>query len=457
MQWNNKDIFIILAGSAFVPLALIILNKVNELSFDYIAFACSLTCCVVFLEWILTLVTIKVMNLTKSKAVNWVVNLFIVSVSSINIFSLSFSTLPLRYRYGLSLSILIATIVLTLYQDSKGRNFLKVFSLSILIFGGLSGGYQQTLDNQKLNTSVNSPVDFGLKKNLYLVVFDSIISKEAYSEIYGQDETPWGPYLRSKGFNVVDNAIAAGAYTQTSFATLFAFGEKSRGNGNQIVGTRAYSFFESNNYKIKVLSGSSVFQTQKSKELYLSKNSFLQTQCDMTPLFFLYDFCGIVDYFYPHTIDNSPERLLQDFSSYLASEKYKPQSEKMLTVMYVWFPGHSPSGGKYQFDNGSMAENFKSKFITLADTTPSIMNPFIEKIIDLDKNAVVAVFSDHGSHFYRGVSDDGNSIVSSKLKRLDNLGSIFAIYPKDVCSNVFKKNYEIRNLLTDLVTCKALE
>jgi len=49
------------------------------------------------------------------------------------------------------------------------------------------------------------------------------------------------------------------------------------------------------------------------------------------------------------------------------------------------------------------------------------------------------VFSDHGSHFYRGVSDDGNSIVSSKLKRLDNLGSIFAIYPKDVCSNVFKK------------------
>ena len=75
------------------------------------------------------------------------------------------------------------------------------------------------------------------------------------------------------------------------------------------------------------------------------------------------------------------------------------------------------------------------------------MNPFIEKIIDLDKNAVVAVFSDHGSHFYRGVSDDGNSIVSSKLKRLDNLGSIFAIYPKDVCSNVFKNNYEIIFLL----------
>ena len=34
MQWNNKDIFIILAGSAFVPLAVILLNKVNELSFE---------------------------------------------------------------------------------------------------------------------------------------------------------------------------------------------------------------------------------------------------------------------------------------------------------------------------------------------------------------------------------------------------------------------------------------
>jgi len=448
---NVCQFAIFLTGTACVPLWWLILNQLMAFDVATIIFANGVLLFTVVAEILLIIFLCHVVKKFKSKKIMLLMMISVVCFVAANIFCFALSTLDIRLRYSLILSILIALVIFVIYLRNEGKKFLFTFAIALIVISACFA----TLDFMSRSHEVKQFYDFdqGNKKNLYILVFDSLISSNAYKDIYQQQVSPWESYLDEKGFRVIGNAVAAGDNTLVSFGAVFGFGINSRkiqmtGQNNPVM-----RHFKLDGYHNSLYTESSYFGTVRGGSLdYLYPHSLVPMGCSFSPKYFLFNACHLLQF--SSTVVSSTSNMVADFKKQL---ELRVKSDKNLTVVYTWYPGHSPREADYLYDGGKLTQKWKSKFISKAGKSVPIIDSLVGAIMKNDPNPVIVLFGDHGSWNYRGVADSGNSSLTPDLIKEDKYGVTFAVFPKNTCEPIFVENYQIKNLIKDVLNCGALK
>jgi hypothetical protein len=440
----------LLIGSALISLWWVIINQFDEFDAVTIIFANFIFALVAIFEIFFLNILSQVSLRTSSKRISFLALIMVVTFVAINVFCFALSTLDISLKYSFILSIAIASAASFVYILKSGKRFL-FFSMTTLVLLSTSNAYFNSIRNSEKVNQLHALNQYGYK-NLYILVFDSLISKNAYKEIYGQEVVSWGEYLNKKGFNVIANANAAGDSTESSFGTIFGFGIynsdiKMTGQNNPVM-----RHFKLDGYHNALFTESAYFGTFKGNDLdYLYPHNLMPMGCAFSPKFFLFNACRFIQ---SSKMQSSTADMFTDFKKTLES---RGETEKWMNVVYTWYPGHSPREAEYIYDNGLLTKNWHAMFISKADKSVPVIDSLVDVILKNDANPIILLFGDHGSWNFRGVSNNGGSLVSPALIDEDKYGVTFAIYPKNTCESVFVENYEIKYLLRDILQCGALK
>jgi hypothetical protein len=447
---NAKLIIYLFSGSALIPLWWIIGNEFREFDLTYIVFSNLIAIAAVAIELALVFVLMALTKKWDLRMQRGLILIIMAATITINLFSMGISTLDTRSRYSFIVSAVLAVALLIMSSGKKGQQFLLGFAFFIVFFSSVNGLFlSQKYDVHSGSQSLSQVrVDAVLNKNLYVIVFDALVSKNAYNKLYGQDDTPWSQYLTDSEFTVLENAEAAGPDTLSSFKTIFGWGSYSR--SVQMTGLKnpVYKYFQQHGYKTAFLNSGGYFGSSRTSSLdyFYPMNSAGQT-CSFAPKFFLFNACSNISYKVELT------ELLDSVGKHL---KDRDSNVKWLTTVYIPYPEHSGLSGEYEFNNAEQASSWKSAFISRVNTALPVIDKVVGEILARDSNSVILVFGDHGSWNFRGIPDEGSANVSSDLIKLDKYGVTFAVYPKNTCSNILKGDYQIKNILKDIVNCGAL-
>lgn len=445
-----KGLILSLTGFAMVPLWWVIGNQINEFNVYYILFANTVALGSAVIE---AVVVYGLIRFCKGRKVlvwwllalgSWLI------LAGVNIWTFGASTLDLKNRYSLFLSLAIAVICWLVTRSSGGKRLLRYFSISIVGVALINGIWVNYL-KPSLNTYSDGKPSLASagtisKRNIYVLLFDSLVSEDAYRDIYGQDKTPWSSYLRGNNFNVIDNAKAPGDYTQTSFGTLFNFGSynaflRMTGSNNPV-----YQYALDNGYKTAFLADNSFFGVSSGPQLnYLYPSGIANSVCFFAPTYFLLGLCNLFKS--DAGINNQP--LLRQVESFIDS---RDKNNQWLTTIYVWYPGHSPGVDEYTYDSSDKSLEWNSKFVSNANASTYVIDQVVGAILKNDSDPVIFLMGDHGSWNFRGVDKPSNS-VSKDLLEMDKFGISFAVYPKELCSQYFPERYDTKNLFVDARRC----
>lgn len=459
-MYNKKNLILLLFGSVFTPLWWVLFNYTDEFDPLFMIYSHAISGLAVIIQISIATIGLKIIERWNLPSMRWIFVGFILFVVAANIFCMALSSITLRYRYTALISIGLSIASITLFRFPKGRQFLAVFAAAVITIPIANNIFPKNNHSSESSLILNAtylPDVSALsaaKKNLYIVVFDSLLSTKAYREIYNQNQTPWSMQLKNKGFKVVENASSPGRSTAESFGTLLNFGGHFRGSAKgNITGSPVYRYFKSGGYKIAhITSYMNLFS--EDGELALQRDvAPVSNYCTLTPRFFLYGVCNFFG-------DDSSKFIRHDIGEALQAlnlhiSKINPD-EKWLTIIYLWYPGHSPLENEYRFSDPELVKEWSLKFISNSESSGPFIDTAIDQILDGDPNSVVTVFGDHGSYKYRGVPDTGNAQITAKAVELDKYGVTFAIYPKKACEIFLIDEYQIKKLFLDLLRCNAL-
>lgn len=455
---SRRRCFLLLLGSALVPLWWLIGNELGEFDIWYILFAHAALVVAVSIQ----LAALWALWYAAGRY-RWAQFLSLAIVfggMALNLNAFGFSTLDLPYWTALILGGMIALgVLLVVCKKADGLLLVTRFSVLLILlalgtglFKEFGSKYFERSSEHAFLTTIPAP-----KKNLYVVSFDALISSEAYIEIYGrQRPPPWFAYFREQGFSVITDAQAPADRTLESFGAIFNFGSSDR-LANMVGRTYnpVYAFFKGAGYETAFLNETNYFGYARGSLLdYLYPGKLASKTCNFAPENFLYGACRLFKHKVPGGDGPLTLALLNDFKVFMTDRDVR---RPWLTVVYVWYPGHSPMENSYQYDGGAQAEKWSTKFTDKTEASVPVIDQVISPILQKDPNAVIAVFGDHGSINYRGNTLPGAPKVPEHKLELDGVGVSMALYPKGLCQDRFKAGYEIRYLFKDLLACGALD
>lgn len=454
---SQKRLGCLIAGSGLVPLWWLIGNEPGEFDVWYVLFAHAVLAIAVAAQYGAVYAVWRLTQRTgRSRAVAIIVA-WICMLLNLNAFG--FATLNVPQTMSLLLAGLVSAMVFLVVAISpRGLLFVSRFGflLVVVAFGSslsqeISKFFSAPETQHQFLVSAESP-----KRNLYLVSFDALVSLKAYKDIYQKKSPPpWLAYFKRKGFDVVPNAIAPADRTLESFGTIFNFGEP--GNLASMVGRTynpVYEFFKQSGFQTAFLNETNYFGYARGSLLdYLYPGKLASKTCSFAPEHFLFGACSLFRHKVPGGDGPLTQALLDNFKNFM---DHRGSQTPWLTVVYVWYPGHSPMENSYQYDGSAQTAKWGEKFTGKAEASVAIIDQVVGTILKKDPNSVVAVFGDHGSINFRGVELPGGPKVPKDQVLLDSLGVSLAVYPGGVCPGRFKDLYEVKNIVKDLLQCGAL-
>ncbi len=126
-----------------------------------------------------------------------------------------------------------------------------------------------------------------------------------------------------------------------------------------------------------------------------------------------------------------------------------------LTFSHIKFPFHT--GGEYHYPDPAYAANFTRRVREALPIVAENVKKTAGYIISKDPNAVVLVFGDHGTHFFRGVEREQvftDTPLVPIVTMLESLNGItFAVYPADFCVNRMSEPFSTKYLIENLIAC----
>jgi len=315
-----------------------------------------------------------------------------------------------------------------------------------------------------LNKEVDDSIAFKKTPNIYLIHLESYHSPKATQLLYGFDNKEFVDELNKLGFYTADEFYSNYSSTLTSVGALFlqqhhyykvATGREDAVGIRDMVGGRIYNptlnILKNNNYGI----------------IYLHKD--------------VYNFMGndYLDYFYPPNVIHDSLLIFQskkidwlrgkifniakpevrnsgsydkdEFTKILWDTIEKRTKEDRSYFFYIKdaVTSHTPSNKTYTWQNSEDGWKDKYKKTVLRENKKVIY--MVSKINDIDPEAIVILYGDHGAMLYRGIwSNFGNKIdineaiyqrrgITGEHLANDMFGAFFAIKYPDGNTDVYKK------------------
>lgn len=447
----------LMAGSGLIPLWWLIGNELGEFDIWYVLFAHAVLAIAVASQCVVVYAVWRLFRKMACSGTVVIVFAWICMLLNLNAFGLA--TLNMPQAMTLTMSGLVAAIaIFSVVISPRGLVFVSRFGVLLVLvaFGSslsqeISKQFSDPKSQQAFLAGVGSP-----KRNLYLVSFDALVSLDAYKDIY-QKKTPppWFAYFRDKGFEIVPNALSPADRTLESFGTIFNFGES--GNMASMVGRTynpVYEVFKKSGYQTAFLNETNYFGYARGSLLdYLYPGKLASKTCNFAPEQFLFGACRLFQHKVPGGDGPLTQALLDDFNHFMAK---RSEQTPWLTVVYVWYPGHSPMENSYQYDDSTQTAKWSQKFTGKVEASVAVIDQVVGVILKKDPNSVIAVFGDHGSINFRGVELPGSPKVPVDQVLLDGLGVSLAVYPSGACPGRFADRYEVKHIVKDLLQCGAL-
>jgi hypothetical protein len=443
---KSKNLYFLISGSAFFPLCWLVINESDDFDFFYVLFALVVAFTVTFFQFIF----LRFLRKIDAQAFSWFNRVLFISFVALNIWAFALCALDIRLRYSFLLSYLFAFVWIFSFSCvalSRARKFFLISLMFLALTNAIISKYH-TLPPKINDDFVKQSSAVGLNKNVYILVFDSLISSEAYHQIYDSKDPPWLSYLEKNGFRLIEHVESAGDSTLSSFGVLYNFGLFDQHLSMTGKNNRVYEYFINSGYKIAMLSDMGYFGSSKTNSLdYLYPSYGYKSLCAFSPPIFLYNACLLLD---NNTGNLDVSHLLHDFDRFLSARSSK---KKWFTTVYTWYPGHSPSSNIYQFDGALDTSRWHSTYISSVNSSLPVIDGIVGKVLKHDPNSIILVFGDHGSINFRSVSSNENPTVSENDVYLDRYGVTFAVYPKTLCPDTFRDGYSLKNLFKDFIHC----
>lgn len=339
-------------------------------------------------------------------------------------------------------------------------------SLSLIQFAYSYRNGQTSMDGREMWNLDNYNDLFLLKdkperRNFYLVSFDSLVSPESLSRLYGGPAAVHLDYLRNSGFKVLGNTFSAGDSTKTSFFNMMRLGVKGAYITKDFFSVRnvnpAYVLFEKTGYKVQFLFNGNYFGQDTHTLDYFYPDKRYISLCDFIEKSYAYIACN-------KSLLNQINHLM--YGKNLSMEMYfsrllerirlinNDRHTKWITITHINIPGHTRSDFIYS-DMRAKEEYIENQTGSYARVM-EYMDVVISAIKEVDDDPIILIYSDHGGWLTRGLMyGEDNPYYSTDEIRLDKHGVIFSVYPDNFCNSKFIEGYNTINLIPDMLECES--
>lgn len=389
------------------------------------------------------------------------------------------------YRLVLPLTFLLANLLFfTFFASNWGKVeiffyaliFCFIFLMSALTAGGLkfsiiflflllglslAGNVQIRLSQQEIDTheSRTSTAASHPQRSVYIIGIDSLVSRQARLQLFGQEQSEAYSWLDQNGFDLYDR-VSPGDQTLTTFGSLLAGTPNVHPrtvrrlfNGSQE--SHLYAFLTDSGYKRQFFFENDYFGVD---EGYIE---------DFKPIDHSWNFCKFMDdrwgFYFCRTLNrfleptkNTPIDIEDRVQFYTDNVRIQSNSS-WFSISHIWYPGHTI--GDYDGSNKRQREEFINYYTGADKNLVVIFSRVLNFIRQKDPMAVVVFMGDHGAHLLRSSEQFELPGYSSgdmeSLKSLDNRCVLWAISPKGFCSEQVQNLKDSSLLLLHIARCAS--
>ena len=333
-----------------------------------------------------------------------------------------------------------------------------VFTITLIGLGLGQYGLAAVRSNHAsvLTNSIYSALDdrkISDKRNIYLIFYDALVSRDALQKLYGTVQVPHLEALEELGFRVYDG-VSADQLTLQSFARIISGNPlqpyPSVDSLRRIIGgvnsPSFYNVFKNNGYRIQLLFNSQyVIRETKGIDFVLPRSALNVDKFSLQP-----GSCGFQSrrFLYFACLGSFHET---NFSQKVI-ERLKIGSDidfsPSFTFAYLFFPRHT-SIHSFSGKNETDVKRYVSDYLERAKQLPDkYFGPLVREIRKNDPNGIIVIAGDHGAWLTRGMSPK-----EAPFFYLDRYGVAVGISPKDFCMEKLKRGTTLYTLIPDILSC----
>ena len=406
----------------------------------------------------------KLVGIFAPRRKEWVLFVAATVLLASNAYFLAFYPMEQTTAFRIACAVVAGAAFLILMVFPKTRRVLMIFAGIMLAMSMIQYGYTRATFGEKDVTAETVSLPIKSKRNVYIIGTESLQSPNAYRENYGIENAENAEHvkvLQDAGFRVL-NAFSADRQTLRSHGGIAEFvrplGQTDLGfRGAFMNDNSTFRSFRDSGYGIQFIYNTNYFTVNRNHVDYVFPPVSFEA-CENMEDWFFYGLChkSVVKYINRRLL-KLPNISVQDNIKKLRerAEFAATSSRPWLTWTHVHFPHHTWHYYKYP-DPQYMAQ-FKWR---VRDDLPEVaenMRNAPAYIAAKDPGAVIAVFGDHGTHLFRGITKDqvftSKPLVPLDKVLLDQNGVMLAIYPADFCTNRISEGFSTKALIENIIAC----
>ena len=308
-----------------------------------------------------------------------------------------------------------------------------------------------------VSNAADSPGRAG--RSVYVIGMDSLVSRHAMKELFGQQQSPAYSWLEENGFELYD-ALSPGDQTLTTFGSLLA------GTSSVHPRTVRRLFNGTENSRLYRVLAASGFKRQ-----FFFENDYFGVGPgyieDFKPIGYSWNFCKFTDrrwgfYFcealnrFLTSSNEQPQDLERRIQFYMNNVRIEPGS-RWFSISHIWYPGHTI--GDYDGADSRQRAAFINYYANADKNLITLFARLLQYIRQREPLAVVIFMGDHGAHVLRSTHSftlDGYSVSDMpSLKTLDTRSVLWAVSPKSFCNEQIKNLKHSSQFLLRVAACAS--
>jgi len=380
----------------------------------------------------------------------------LVLLAASNAYHFAFVTVEAPWYTRVAMAGAFGLAVGGLSRANVRRQTVLLFTAVFVCLGLGQYGYERILPADAV---VEGALKVNSDRNVYLISTESLHSPYAFRRLYDISDIPHINYLKDAGFRILDQGYSADMSTRASYQRILGFSKFLRTPQEKMSvfrqGNATFTSFMQSGYDVQFIY----------KSNYLDVNHKLVTHgypgvgfyiCDhLSPQFYyfvclpkarkeisraLFDTDGSVG------VKREIEHLLKRIR--VAAKDPKP----WLTISHVAYPRHTAMDHRY--DNAAEVAAFRELPKTWLPDIEKNYRDIVGTIKDVDPNAVIVTFGDHGTWLTRGMdAAEPNAFFDAEDFVEDRYGVLIGVYPADFCRNRISERSTTSVIVKSVIQC----
>jgi hypothetical protein len=318
---------------------------------------------------------------------------------------------------------------------------------------------------EQLRASANPPfqeLKFKRKPNIYLIIYDAYGNERLYSEVFGIDNAEIHRELVSRQFKVLNTYSNYWATWETMLAVFLAdhhyydlsVGYDSRIGPSIMNGTTfnaVHSVLKNNGYKVQYIESSAYLVKYQGNLDYLYSGEepvYTGWRLFSNPILDLL----------PSVRPKSREGYAVNLTEILFKrlDEAAGSSNHFFTYIHLPLPGHASSIRSWRD-----LKDYEQAYREFTSQANALMPRTIDRILEIDPNALIVIMGDHGSWRYNKAwnreSDPNDGFrtngLDSNIVTLDLFGILLAVRSGGQCDQFIYDTLTPVNLMRVLFSC----